>query len=73
MEAAPIALDEQEYNTLLAALYAYQRADYGDPDKRPTAVHTLATAGGRQISMDAAGVTALFARLAQARAPLVVR
>lgn len=58
-----INIDNQDLNTILAALRAYQAAGYGDPCNRPLAIHDIATNWDNEISMDDAGIDDLCERL----------
>lgn len=53
----------QELNTILAALRYYQENGQGEPANRSDAIHDLATDNDTDISMDAAGIDELCARL----------
>lgn len=61
-------LDNQDRNTLLAALMFYHRAEQGDPDMRDEQIHALATGedpriGREDVSLDQAGIMDLFTRV----------
>jgi hypothetical protein len=56
-------IDNQDLNTILAALRAYQAAGYGEPCNRPLAIHDIATNMDNETSMDDAGIDDLCERL----------
>lgn len=56
-------ITNQERNTILAALRHYQQDGMGEPDNRSDAIHDIATNGGADISMDAAGIDALCQKI----------
>lgn len=58
-----LEIDNQDRNTLLAALRAYQEAGYGDPAKRPDYLHEIATDGDCEISADDVGIDELCERI----------
>lgn len=57
-----IELDQQELNTVLAALRFYQENGQGDPYNRSDAIHEIATFDD-ETSMDADGIDALCEKI----------
>lgn len=58
-----MTLNNQDRNTILAALRFYQENGQGDPDNRSDEIHGIATGGGEDVSMDGAGIDDLCERL----------
>lgn len=58
----PMTVSRGELATILAALRTYQEAGYGDPDRRPDAIHEIA-AGDLWTSLDDAGIDDLCERI----------
>ena len=50
------ATRSQYVNTVLAALRWYQYCEMGEPNKRPDWLHSIATNGDEEISMDYSGI-----------------
>ena len=64
-----ITLDNQDVNTILAALRFYQEHDQGEPANRSDAIHDIATNGDKDISLDNAGIDELCERINTASQP----
>jgi hypothetical protein len=56
-------LDNQEVNTILAALRTYQAAGYGEPCNRPLPIHAIATDDDNEISMNAEAIDELCEKI----------
>lgn len=63
MRVATLKLDEQERNTILAALRFYQAKGQGDPVNRSSDIHDIATNGDTEASMDDEGIDGLCEKL----------
>lgn len=55
--------DQQERNTVLAALRVYQRLGYGDPGKQPDWVHEIASDGFQDVTLDDDAIDSLCERI----------
>lgn len=72
LAASPSSLfDATDKATILAALTHYRDAGMGEPDNRSEELHAVATANEQVISMDAAGLADLIARV-QSMAPVTL-
>ena len=61
------SLHPDELATVLAALRWYQREGLGDPAKRPTEIHEIATNNGEGISLDDIAIDKLCEELNTAK------
>lgn len=61
--AAPLCLNSQDRNTILAALRYYQSRGMGEPGNRSDEIHDIATNGDTDISMDSDGIDELCQRI----------
>lgn len=58
-----LSIDGSELGTLLAALRFYQERGQGEPGNRSDDIHTIATNGDREISLDDEGIDRLCENL----------
>ncbi len=58
-----IAVTEQEFYTIIAALRFYQESGMGDPGNRSDDIHALACNGDDVVSLDAVGIDNLCERI----------
>jgi hypothetical protein len=54
-----LAVSDQEFHTILAALRYYQFMGQGDPENRNDYIHNIATNSDETTSLDAEGIDAL--------------
>lgn len=59
-----LCIDKKEKNTLLMALRYYQQKEMGEPANRCEDIQALAAQGNEHTSVDNAGITALFDKIA---------
>lgn len=62
-EPEPLQLDQEELNTVLAALRTYQEAGYGDPFNRPDRIQAIAAPTINDTSLDDSAIDNLCERL----------
>lgn len=63
MSKTTIILDDDELNTVLAALRTYQECGYAEPANRPDRINDIATNCGEQISLTDESIDALCERI----------
>jgi hypothetical protein len=56
-------LNDQENNTILAALRFYQQSGMGNPENRSDSIHDIATNLGEDTSLDDAAIDSLCEKI----------